>query len=60
MALLFLPIYFFAGIGQSFWGGQLQVENNPEIADTDYIGDSHQIYNFNDMIMGVRAIMHLK
>jgi hypothetical protein len=43
LGLLFLPIYFFSGIGQDFWGGQLQVENNPELADTDYINDGHQV-----------------
>jgi len=51
----FLVIYLWTAVGQQLFGGKL-IKGNPALADNDDLDffDSHfQIYNFNDMLLGM-------
>lgn len=59
LAMNFLVIYLWSAAGVQLFGGQL-CKSNPRLANQDlaYFGSHYQVYNFNDMFMGMVTMFY--
>uniref|UniRef100_A0A7S2HY09 EF-hand domain-containing protein n=1 Tax=Alexandrium andersonii TaxID=327968 RepID=A0A7S2HY09_9DINO len=59
LAMNFLVIYLWSAAGVQLFGGQLY-ESNPRLAGQDlaYFSSHYQVYNFNDMFMGMITLYY--